>query len=89
MTKNERQRYSNDSNKKFDYQRSKGLGENEAEMMSLTTMDPATRRLIKIEPDDIEQTQWMFDMLLGDDLQGRKDFITNNGVDYLDMADIS
>lgn len=76
-------------NKKFDIQRSKGLGENEAEMMSLTTMDPATRRLIKIEPDDIEQTQWMFDMLLGDDLQGRKDFITNNGVDYLDMADIS
>lgn len=75
--------------KKFDIQRSKGLGENEAEMMSLTTMDPATRRLIKIEPDDIEQTQWMFDMLLGDDLQGRKDFITNNGVDYLDMADIS
>ena len=58
-------------NKKFDIQRSKGLGENEAEMMSLTTMDPATRRLIKIEPDDIEQTQWMFDMLLGDDLQGR------------------
>lgn len=58
-------------------------------MMSLTTMDPATRRLIKIEPDDIEQTQWMFDMLLSDDLQGRKDFITNNGVDYLDMADIS
>ena len=76
-------------NKKFDIQRSKGLGENEAEMMSLTTMDPATRRLIKIEPDDIEQTQWMFDMLFGDDLQGRKDFITNNGVDYLDMADIS
>ena len=76
-------------NKKFDIQRSKGLGENEAEMMSLTTMDPDTRRLIKIEPDDIEQTQWMFDMLLGDDLQGRKDFITNNGVDYLDMADIS
>ena len=74
---------------KFTIQRSKGLGENEAEMMSLTTMDPATRRLIKIEPDDIEQTQWMFDMLLGDDLQGRKDFITNNGVDYLDMADIS
>ena len=75
--------------KKFDIQRSKGLGENEAEMMSLTTMDPATRRLIKISPDDIEQTQWMFDMLLGDDLQGRKEFITNNGIDYLDMADIS
>ncbi len=75
--------------KKYDIQRSKGLGENEADMMSLTTMDPETRRLIKIHPDDIEQTQWMFDMLLGDDLQGRKEFITNNGIDYLDMADIS
>jgi len=76
-------------NEKFTIQRSKGLGENEAEMMSLTTMNPATRRLIKIHPDDVEQTQWMFDMLLGDDLQGRKEFITNNGVDYIDMADIS
>lgn len=76
-------------NEKFTIQRSKGLGENEAEMMSLTTMNPATRRLIKIHPDDFEQTQWMFDMLLGDDLQGRKEFITNNGVDYIDMADIS
>ena len=75
--------------KKFTIQRSKGLGENEADMMSLTTMNPATRRLIKVSPDDVEQTQWMFDMLLGDDLQGRKEFITNNGADYLDMADIS
>lgn len=75
--------------KSFTIQRSKGLGENEAEMMSLTTMNPATRRLIKIHPDDVEQTQWMFDMLLGDDLQGRKEFITNNGVDYIEMADIS
>ncbi|MBR1739628.1 MAG: DNA topoisomerase [Ruminococcus sp.] len=76
-------------NKSFTIQRSKGLGENEAEMMSLTTMNPATRRLIKVNPDDVEMTGWMFNMLLGDDLAGRKEFITNNGADYLDMADIS
>ena len=76
-------------NKKCTVQRSKGLGENEPEMMSLTTMDPSTRRLIKVCPDDMEMTQWMFDMLLGDDLAGRKEFITNNGIDYLEMADIS
>lgn len=75
--------------KPFTLQRSKGLGENEADMMSLTTMNPATRRLIKVNPDDMEQTQWMFNMLLGDDLAGRKEFITNNGADYLEMADIS
>ena len=75
-------------NKSFTIQRSKGLGENEAEMMSLTTMNPATRRLIKVNPDDVEMTGWMFNMLLGDDLAGRKEFITNNGADYLDMADI-
>ena len=76
-------------NQKYTIQRSKGLGENEADMMSLTTMNPETRRLIKVTPDDIEQTAWMFNMLLGEDLQGRKDFITNNGIDYLEMADIS
>ena len=76
-------------NQKYTIQRSKGLGENEADMMSLTTMKPETRRLIKVTPDDIEQTAWMFNMLLGEDLQGRKDFITNNGIDYLEMADIS
>ncbi|WP_124098608.1 toprim domain-containing protein [Ruminococcus sp. Marseille-P6503] len=76
-------------NKKFTIQRSKGLGENEADMMSLTTMNPETRRLIKVNPDDVEDTQFMFDMLLGENLQGRKDFISQNGHDYLDMADIS
>ena len=75
--------------KSFTIQRSKGLGENEADMMSLTTMNPETRRLIKVNPDDVEITQWMFNMLLGDDLAGRKEFITNNGADYLEMADIS
>ena len=75
--------------KKCTIQRSKGLGENEADMMALTTMNPDTRRLIKVTPDDIEHTTWMFDMLLGENLQARKEFISNNGIDYLDMADIS
>ena len=76
-------------NKKYTIQRSKGLGENEPEMMSLTTMNPTTRRLIKINPDDIKQTAYIFDMLLGDDLQGRKDHIAQFGGNYLEMADIS
>ena len=74
---------------KFTIQRSKGLGENEPEMMSLTTMNPETRRLIKVSPDDVEATASVFDMLLGDNLQGRKDHIAQFGSDYLDMADIS
>jgi DNA gyrase subunit B len=76
-------------NEKYTLQRSKGLGENEPEMMSLTTMNPDTRRLIKINTDDVEKTIQMFDLLLGDNLQGRKDFIAEFGNDYLEMADIS
>lgn len=76
-------------NKKYTLQRSKGLGENEPDMMSLTTMNPETRRLIKVTPDSFEETVHMFDMLLGDDLQGRKDYISKYGSDYFDMADIS
>ncbi len=74
---------------KYSIQRSKGLGENQPDMMNLTTMNPATRRLIKVMPQDAERTAQMFDMLLGDDLQGRKDFISENGYMYLDDADIS
>ena len=59
--------------------RSKGLGENDPEMMSLTTMNPATRRLIKVTPEDAERTAQVFDMLLGDNLSGRKDHIAANG----------
>ena len=73
----------------FTIQRSKGLGENEPDMMSLTTMNPDTRRLIKVTPDEAEHTKFMFDMLLGDNLDARKEFINNNGHDYLEMADIS
>ena len=75
--------------RKFTIQRSKGLGENDPEMMSLTTMNPDTRRLIKVCSTDVEQTRWMFDVLLGNDLEGRKNFIKENGSRYLDAADIS
>ncbi|MCI5738512.1 MAG: toprim domain-containing protein [Ruminococcus sp.] len=76
--------------RKYTVQRSKGLGENEADMMWLTTMNPKTRRLIKVEPDySPEAVAEKFDLLLGDNLQGRKDHIAENGYMYLDLADIS
>ena len=75
--------------KKYDIQRSKGLGENEPDMMWLTTMNPETRRLIKVMPEDVERTAQIFDLLLGDDLQGRKSHIADNGYKYLELADIS
>ena len=75
--------------KKYTVQRSKGLGENEAEMMSLTTMNPATRRLIKVTPADAAATSEMFDLLLGDNLEERRDYISNYGHLYLDAADVS
>lgn len=74
--------------KKYTIQRSKGLGENDPDMMSLTTMNPETRRLIKVTPTDAEQTRMMFDVLLGNNLEGRKDFIRENGSRYLEAADI-
>ena len=75
--------------KKYEVQRSKGLGENEPDMMWLTTMNPETRRLIKVMPEDIERTAQMFDLLLGDDLAGRKNHIAGHGHEYLELADIS
>lgn len=75
--------------KKYTIQRSKGLGENEPEMMSLTTMDPSTRRLIKIMPDDAKKTAEMFDILLGDNLALRRDYIVENGAKYIDDIDVS
>ena len=70
-------------------QRSKGLGENEADRMWETTMTPETRRLIRITPDDAKATSEMFDLLLGDNLSGRKEYIAENGAQYLELADIS
>ncbi len=75
--------------KKAGVQRSKGLGENEPDMMWLTTMNPETRRLIKVMPEDVARTAAVFDLLLGDNLQGRKDHIAENGYKYLELADIS
>ena len=73
---------------KYTIQRSKGLGENEPDMMNKTTMNPASRRLIRVMPDDEQATYIMFNTLLGDDLAARKDYIAKYGADYIDLADI-
>ena len=89
-TEAEKEKYLEEIGKnKFTIQRSKGLGENEPDMMSLTTMNPATRRLIKVMPDDVERTAYIFDVLLGDNLQGRKDYIVEYGANYTDNLDVS
>ena len=79
----------NDRTKLITIQRSKGLGENDAEMMWLTTMNPETRRLIKVTPEDAKRTGEVFDLLLGDNLAGRKEHIANHGYEYLDELDVS
>lgn len=76
------------SKTKYTLQRSKGLGENEAQMMSKTTMDPASRRLIRVTPSDAAETARMFELMLGDDLAGRKRYIAEHGAEYLSIADI-
>ena len=76
-------------NAKISISRSKGLGENDPDMMWMTTMNPETRRLIKVMPEDAEKMAQVFDLLLGDNLSGRKDHIAEVGYRYLDMADIS
>lgn len=76
-------------NAKFTIQRSKGLGENDADMMWLTTMNPETRRLIRVDPiSNPVQTEEVFDLLLGNNLQGRKDFIAEHGHRYIDLVDV-
>ena len=74
---------------KADISRSKGLGENDPEMMWLTTMNPDTRKLIRVMPEDVERTAQVFDLLLGDNLAGRKTHIAECGSQFLDLADIS
>jgi DNA gyrase subunit B len=74
---------------KYTLQRSKGLGENEPDMMWLTTMNPETRRLIRVEFGDANETARMFEILLGEDIQARKEFVAKNGSLYLDMLDVS
>ena len=74
---------------KYKLERSKGLGENDPDMMSLTTMNPETRRLIKVNPAEAQATAETFELLLGNNLEGRKNYIAENGSAYLEMADIS
>ena len=74
---------------KADINRSKGLGENDPEMMWLTTMNPDTRKLIRVMPEDVERTAQVFDLLLGDNLAGRKAHIAECASQFLDLADIS
>jgi len=81
--------YAKIGNVKYTIQRSKGLGENQPDMMNMTTMNPISRRLVKVMPQDSERTADMFNLLLGDNLQGRKDFIADNGYLYIDNVDIS
>ena len=76
-------------NAKIVINRSKGLGENDPEMMWLTTMNPETRRLIRVMPEDVDETARVFDLLLGDNLAGRKEHIAEVGSRYLDLADLS
>ena len=75
--------------KKYTIQRSKGLGENQPDMMNMTTMNPVSRRLVKVLARDAERTEEMFDLLLGDNLPGRKDYIAENGYRYLDELDLA
>lgn len=89
-TEQEKEKYIKEIGKsRYTIQRSKGLGENEPDMMSLTTMNPETRRLIKVCPDNAKKTAEIFDVLLGDNLQGRKDYIVKYGADYIDDLDLS
>lgn len=74
---------------KIKINRSKGLGENQPEMMWETTMNPETRRLILVTPDEIQKTQYVFELLLGENLTGRKEFIAQEGHKYLNFTDIS
>ena len=74
---------------KYTIQRSKGLGENDPEMMWLTTMNPESRRLIKVTPEDAQRTSDVFELLLGDNLAGRKEHIAAHGCEYLDDLDVS
>ncbi len=74
---------------KYTIQRSKGLGENQPEMMWETTMNPQTRRLIQVMPSDEEITQQVFELLLGENLKGRKEHIESEGYKYIDFSDMS
>ena len=84
----EKQLFAKKAGPRISIQRSKGLGENEPEMMWQTTMNPKTRRLVEVLPSEAKKTKEMFDMLLGDNIKGRKEFIESHGHHYIDFVDI-
>ncbi|MBF8984090.1 DNA topoisomerase [Lutibacter sp. B2] len=88
-TEKEKTKIINRLNGKYKIQRSKGLGENEPEMMWETTMSPETRRLIQVTPSEAQKTKAAFELFLGDNLKGRKQFIEEHGHTYLDRSDMS
>ena len=51
--------------------------------------EPRDTAAIRALPEDAEETARVFDLLLGDNLSGRKDYIAENGCRYLDMIDVS
>ncbi len=75
--------------KRITIQRSKGLGENEPDMMWKTTMNPKSRKLIQVLPTNAAEMEDKFNLLLGDNLAGRKEYIQENSYKYLEMADVS
>ncbi|MCT4606916.1 MAG: toprim domain-containing protein [Marinisporobacter sp.] len=88
-TEDEKRKIIKSLRRKVRIQRSKGLGENEPEMMWETTMNPDTRRLVKVTPADARATKEAFELFLGDNLKGRKEFIEKYGYEYLDRSDVS
>lgn len=71
-------------NVSYKIQRSKGLGENTPEMMWETTMSPDTRRLIRVTMSEAEEMSHTFEMLLGDDIESRRQYIADYGYEYLE-----